>query len=65
MCNKLFNPDIIVKFLPEELFEKYCKYVLELNKIYGLEDDEIMMNCLNSKCNMQYVIWKYAGKLLN
>lgn len=48
-------------FAPKELYNKYCECALKFNKIFGLKDYEILVNCLNEKCTEKYVIWKGAG----
>ncbi|CAD8091273.1 unnamed protein product [Paramecium sonneborni] len=59
-CNRLFNPEIIENFLPPNLFKKYCDFALQFNKIMGLEDHELLTNCLNEKCIEKFIIWKDA-----
>ncbi|CAD8158162.1 unnamed protein product [Paramecium pentaurelia] len=59
-CGRLFNPEIIENFLPPLLFQKYCDFALQFNKIMGLEDHELLTNCLNEKCIEKFIIWKDA-----
>ncbi|CAK76579.1 unnamed protein product (macronuclear) [Paramecium tetraurelia] len=59
-CGRLFNPEIIEHFLSPELYKKYCDYAFQFNKIMGLEDNELLTNCLNEKCIEKFIIWKDA-----
>jgi E3 ubiquitin-protein ligase RNF14 len=61
MCGRLFTPDILPEFLPADLYKKYCDHALQFNKIFGLEDYELLTNCLNENCTEKYIIWKDAG----
>lgn len=61
MCGRLFTPDILSEFLPEDMYKKYCDHALQFNKIFGLEDYELLTNCLNETCAEKYIIWKDAG----
>ena len=61
MCARLFTPDILPEFLPPALYQKYCDYALKFNKIFGLEDYELLTNCLNESCTEKFIIWKDAG----
>ncbi|CAD8154449.1 unnamed protein product [Paramecium octaurelia] len=59
-CGRLFNPEIIEHFVSPELFKKYCDFALQFNSIMGLEDHELLTNCLNEKCVEKFIIWKDA-----
>ncbi|CAD8119373.1 unnamed protein product [Paramecium sonneborni] len=59
-CQKPFDQSFIEKFVSAEIFKKYCELSIEMNQIYGLEDDEILANCLNEQCREKYIIWKNA-----
>ncbi|CAK59185.1 unnamed protein product (macronuclear) [Paramecium tetraurelia] len=59
-CQKMFDQSLIQEFVSEQIFKKYCELSIEMNSIYGLEEDEILANCLNEACREKYVIWKNA-----
>ncbi|CAD8197667.1 unnamed protein product [Paramecium pentaurelia] len=59
-CEKLFDQSLIQNFVSEQIFKKYCELSIEMNQIFGLEENEILTNCLNETCREKYIIWKNA-----